>query len=103
MFNEPPHNPWDPSPSGAQGHRGPEQWEEDAIAYATWQKMRRDDGEEIEDDDLVDAVFGEDSGHRSRAYAPSSTYSNSPCLVVILVLVALVVAVVVCSNGFLGY
>jgi hypothetical protein len=44
-----------------------QQADEDAIAYLYSEKMRRDDGETIDDDDTVDLVFGERSNDRPAA------------------------------------
>src|SRR5512136_1836077 len=124
-MNTPPHNPWDLPPNpwdkppeqhpswphfGAHDDR---QWEEDAIAYATYQKMRRDEGEEIEDDDFVDAVFGESPEDRASTrrwgaagddyQSTSGSSTTSPLLIVLIVVVMLVIAAGVCSAALMGY
>ena len=123
-MNTPPHNPWDlppnpwdktPEQHPSWSHFGPHddrQWEEDAIAYATYQKMRRDQGEEIEDDDFVDDVFGESPEDRASTrgwgaadhdFQSTSTPSTAPaCLTVLAVVVVLVVVAAVCWGALMG-
>ncbi len=83
-------------PGAGFGHDRPEQWEEDAIAYIYSEKMRRDDGEEIDDDDLVDAVFGEDRPARHPVSAPTSrpAYSAGGNSCAALLVTALLLALV---------
>jgi len=124
-MNTPPHNPWDlppnpwdktPEQHPSWSHFGPHddrQWEEDAIAYATYQKMRRDQGEEIEDDDFVDDVFGESPEDRAAPQlrgaaddglqSTSGASTASPLLTVLVVVVMLVIAAGVCSAALMGY
>ncbi len=123
-MNTPPHNPWDLPPNpwdkppeqlpswprfGAHDDR---QWEEDAIAYATYQKMRRDQGEEIEDDDFVDDVFGESPEDRAstRTWGADYDYGStsgsstaSPLLIVLGVVVMLIIAAGICSAALMGF
>ena len=77
-------------------HHGPEQWEEDAIAYIYSQKMRRDDGEEIDDDDLVDAVFGEDRPARRATPSASGGEMGQGCATLLVVAVVVIFALLAC-------
>lgn len=92
------HHSWEvPPPPGAhKGHSPEEQADEDAIAYLYWQKTRREAGEKIDDGDLVDAVFGEDSDRS----APGR--SSSGVLGIVAAVVTLLAAAAVCWSIFMG-